>query len=99
MDRFVLPIWPERAICTLTPTWSPQRYGSVAGEAEGALALAHDVEGVSAVVDVAEGVGPARVAEEPEEVVVERAGHLEGHAQVLVLLLAQPRARVGEVDA
>src|SRR5262245_58964254 len=67
-------------------------------EARLGAARAEHGERVAQVVDVAERVGAARVAHEAQERLRELTRDLGRHGEVLVLLLPQPRARVGQVQ-
>ncbi len=71
------------------------RARSEAGRAD---AGTHGLDRVAQVVDVAQRVRPAVVAHEAEQIDGQGLGHLARHREVLVLLLAQPRDGVGDVE-
>ena len=60
--------------------------------------LQQDVEGIAAIVDVAEGDPAFLVAHEPEQLGVEGAGDVRGDGEILVLFLPKPADDVGEVE-
>ncbi len=62
-------------------------------------ATSKSVERVLNVADVAERIGPHRVAHEPEQVVVQGDRNVLGDREELIFLLAQPPNVVGDVDS